>query len=153
MKIDKKYLWIILIVLSITLVLVIQVVRHSIREEERQVRIQIREAVKNKFPEAVKRVKSTYGLRPFELPELSEKRDAQTTEIILVHGLDEPGKVWMNLAPALVKERFPVRIPDIPCSKQTWTGGRAYHPSSDILLLMSQHASATFLCLSAILLQ
>jgi pimeloyl-ACP methyl ester carboxylesterase len=114
LKIDKKYLWIILIVLSITLVLVIQVVRHSLREEERQVRIQIRQAVKNKFPEAVKRVKATYGLRPFELPELSEKRDAQTTEIILLHGLDEPGKVWMNLAPALAKEGFSVWIMTYP---------------------------------------
>ncbi len=62
MKIDKKYLWIILPVLSIALVVIIQVVRHSLREEERQARIHIRQAVKKKFPEAVKRVKATYGL-------------------------------------------------------------------------------------------
>ena len=103
-----------LIVLCVTLIVVIQAVRYFFREEERQTRIHIREAVKKKYPEAVKRIKATYGLRPFERPIPSVKRDVQATEVILVHGLDEPGKVWMNLSPALVKEGFPVWIMTYP---------------------------------------
>jgi pimeloyl-ACP methyl ester carboxylesterase len=114
LKISKKKLWIILIFLSISLVVVIQVIRHFFREEERQTRIHIREAVKKKYPEAVKQLKATYGLRAFEQPESPEKGDVKTTEVILVHGLDDPGKVWMNLAPVLVKEGFSVWIMTYP---------------------------------------
>ena len=114
MKLGKKNLWIILIVLSIMLVAVIHVARHFFREEERQTRIHIREAVKKKYPEAVKQVKASYGLRVFEQPEPSVNGDVQTAEVILVHGLDDPGKVWMNLAPALVKEGFSVWIMTYP---------------------------------------
>jgi len=38
----------------------------------------------------------------------------QTAEVILVHGLDDPGKVWMNLAPVLLKEGFSVWIMTYP---------------------------------------
>ena len=68
-----------LIVLCIMIIVVIQAVRFFFREEERQTRIHIREAVKKKYPEAVKRLKATYGLRPFERPKSSVKRDVQTT--------------------------------------------------------------------------
>ena len=103
-----------LIVLCFTLIVVIQAVRYFFREEERQTRIHIREAVKKKYPETVKRLKATYGLRPFEQPKPSVKRDVQTAEVILVHGLDESGKLWMNLAPVLVKEGFSVWIMKYP---------------------------------------
>lgn len=108
MKTGNKNLWVILIVLSITLVVVIQVARHFFREEERQIRTHIRDAVKKEYPEAVKQLKAMYGLKPFEQPKTSVKPDSQTSSVILVHGLDEPGKVWMNLAPALVEEGFSV---------------------------------------------
>ena len=108
MKTGNKNLWIILIVLSIILVVVIQVMRHFFREEERQIRTHIREAVKKEYPEAVNQLKAMYGLKPFEQPKTSVKPDAQTSAVILVHGLDEPGKIWMNLAPALVEKGFSV---------------------------------------------
>jgi pimeloyl-ACP methyl ester carboxylesterase len=88
--------------------MVIQVVRHFYKEEERQIRTLIREAVKKEFPEAVNQLKAMYGLKPFEPSKTSVNADAQTSAVILVHGLDEPGKVWMNLAPALVEKGFPV---------------------------------------------
>lgn len=89
-------------------VVVIQVVRHFFREEERRIRTHIREIVKKEYPEAVNQLKATYGLKHFEQPKTSVKPDAQTSPVILVHGLDEPGKVWMNLAPALVEKGFSV---------------------------------------------
>jgi len=108
LKIGNKNLWVILIVLGITLVVVIQVVRHFFREEERQIRTHIREAAKKEYPEAVNQLKAMYGLKPFDQPKTSVKPNAQTSAVILVHGLDEPGKVWMNLAPALVEKGFSV---------------------------------------------
>ena len=100
----------ILIVLCIMPIVVIQAGRHFFREEERQIRTHIREAVKKEYPEAVKRLKATYGLRPFEQPIPQIKRNTQKSTVILVHGLDDPGKVWINLAPALIEEGFPVWI-------------------------------------------
>ena len=114
MKLGKKNLWIILIVLSIMLVAVIQVVRHFFRGEERQIRTHIREAAKEKYPKTVNRLMASYGLRPFEQSKPSVKLVTQTTEVILVHGLDDPGKVWMNLAPVLLKEGFSVWIMTYP---------------------------------------
>jgi pimeloyl-ACP methyl ester carboxylesterase len=114
LKTGNKKLWVLVIVLGITSVVVIQVSRHFFREEERQLRIHIRETVKKEFPEAVKRVKATYGLRAFESAELSITPDMHNKEVILIHGLDEPGKVWMNLAPALAKEGFSVWIMTYP---------------------------------------
>lgn len=108
MKIGKKNLWIMFIVLCIAFVGVIQVVRHFFREEERRIRTQIREAVKKEYPEAFDQLKTMYGLQPFERSKTSGKPDAQTPAVILVHGLDEPGKIWMNLAPALAREGFSV---------------------------------------------
>ncbi len=114
MKMSKRNLWIMRIVLCVTLIVVIQAVRYFFREEERRARIHIRDAVKKKYPEAVKRLMTTYGLRPFEQPKPSVEGDVQTNEVILIHGLDEPGQVWMNLAPVLVKEGFSVWIMTYP---------------------------------------
>ncbi len=108
MKTGNKKLWIILIVLCITLVAAIQTMRHFFREEEREIRTHIREHFKKEFPEAVDQLKAVYGLKPFEQPKTSEEPDAHTSAVILVHGLDEPGKVWMNLGPALIMEGFSV---------------------------------------------
>jgi len=114
LKLGKKNSWIILILLCITLIVVIQSVRHFFREEERHARVHIREAVKKKYPKAVTRLKAMYGLKRFVEAKSSVKRDAKASEVILIHGLDDPGKVWMNLAPALVKKGFDVWIMTYP---------------------------------------
>ncbi|MBW2201310.1 MAG: acetyltransferase [Deltaproteobacteria bacterium] len=114
MKIGKRNLWIRLILLGIALIVVIQVVRYIFREEERRTRIYIREAIKKKYPQAVNQLKATHGLRPFEQPIPSLKPDAHKSEVILLHGLDDPGKIWMNLAPVLVNAGFHVLIMTYP---------------------------------------
>jgi len=108
LKTGNKNPWLILIVLSIASVVVIQVVRHFFIEEERRIRTHIREAVKKEYPEAASQLKAMYGLKPFDQPKTSVKSDDQTSAVILVHGLDEPGKIWLNLAPALVEKGFSV---------------------------------------------
>ena len=108
MKTGNKKLWRILIVLCITLVAAIQMMRHFFKEEEREIRSHIRELVKKEFPEVANQLKAAYGLKPFEQPKTLVKPHSQTSAVILIHGLDEPGKIWMNLAPALVEEGFSV---------------------------------------------
>jgi len=92
----------------IGIVLLLQGIRHFFGEEERQIRSQLRETVLNNYPDASKQLKNMYGLRLFHA--------SQTTsgQIILIHGLDEPGKVWMNLAPELAKEGYSVWIMTYP---------------------------------------
>ncbi|MFW2369034.1 MAG: alpha/beta fold hydrolase [Desulforhopalus sp.] len=65
--------------------------------------------MKNKFPGQTEKYSKTIGLFSYEKEGegVSEKNRNQST-IVLVHGLDDPGKVWQNLAPALVKEDFDV---------------------------------------------
>jgi hypothetical protein len=58
LKTSSKHRWIILIVLGIMSVVVIQVVRHFFREEERRIRTHIREIVKKECPEAVNQLKA-----------------------------------------------------------------------------------------------
>ena len=55
----------------------------------------------DEYPEAARRLKAHYGIKPFT-PERGPEADrfSQST-VVLVHGLDDPGKVWLNLAPAL----------------------------------------------------
>lgn len=114
MNIDKKNLWVMFIALCIALVVVIQVVRHFFREEERRIRTQIRESFKKEYPEAFGQLKVMYGLKPFEDFKNSEKPYIHAPVVILVHGLDDPGKIWMNLAPALAEEGFSVWIMTYP---------------------------------------
>ena len=46
---------------------------------------------------------------------ISSSEGVQTRKsVVLVHGLDDPGKVWQNLAPELVKEDFNVWLMHYP---------------------------------------
>jgi pimeloyl-ACP methyl ester carboxylesterase len=79
------------------------------REQDKDLRRQLRETVKEQFPEQNAKFSQTFGLFPVEtnrkIP--GQKRRKRGT-VILVHGLDDPGKVWRNLAPALIEENFDV---------------------------------------------
>ena len=84
-------------------------------EEEKELRRQFRETVKNKFPEQTTGFFQTFGL--FYFGEGGEPPGASVKErksVVLVHGLDDPGKVWQVLAPELVKEEFNVWLLNYP---------------------------------------
>ena len=72
-----------------------QVTRSFWTEEEKQLRSQIRNSFEQQFADEIKESKKRFGLEAFN-PHLPDAR-----HIILIHGLDDPGKVWMNLAPVL----------------------------------------------------
>ncbi len=85
------------------------------REEEKALRVQLREAVKERFPEESSAFSRTFGLVRFE-PDADARRDAapRRRPVVLVHGLDDPGKVWRSLAPALHNRGFDVWLMRYP---------------------------------------
>jgi pimeloyl-ACP methyl ester carboxylesterase len=97
----------------------IQVGRQFFREKEWQARHFVHTKVKEQFSESANRLIAGYGLRQFE-PNFVQNNFKQKKNIgngdviILIHGLDEPGKIWMNLAPVLLENEFQVLIMTYP---------------------------------------
>jgi pimeloyl-ACP methyl ester carboxylesterase len=109
----KHWLWI--IGCLILIVALWHLVTDAYREEEKSIRSRFRQSVKETFPEQSDKFLQSFGLFYYgtgqEVAEVSTKsQDA----IVLVHGLDDPGKVWQNLAPALVREGFYVWLMHYP---------------------------------------
>ena len=85
------------------------------KEEEKELRRQFRETVKQKFPEQTAKLYQTFGLFYFEAdPEATGRVVLDRKSVVLVHGLDDPGDVWQSLAPELVKEDFNVWLMQYP---------------------------------------
>jgi pimeloyl-ACP methyl ester carboxylesterase len=83
------------------------------REEEKALRVQLREAVKESFPEESAAVSRTFGLVRFE-PDARRDAAPRRGPVVLVHGLDDPGKVWRSLAPELRAAGFDVWLMRYP---------------------------------------
>ncbi len=79
------------------------------QEEEKALRSQIRKSLQDNFPAQSQRYSETIGLFRYEPAAgiLNGKRRLLSS-VVLVHGLDDPGKVWQNLAPALAEEGYDV---------------------------------------------
>lgn len=85
------------------------------REEEKELRTQLRESVKETFPEEASAFARTFGLVPFEPDRPAAAGEALARgSVVLVHGLDDPGKVWRSLAPALREQGFDVWLMQYP---------------------------------------
>ena len=111
--IKKRWLW--FVVGMLLLVGLWQLVASFYLEEEKELRRQLRETVKEKFPEQTARFYENFGLFPFKADgERPSRADADQESIVLIHGLDDPGKVWQDLAPALVKVGFNVWLMHYP---------------------------------------
>ena len=98
------------ILISIILVLgIYQLVTHFYRDEEKELRTQVRTAVKEAFPDHKKEYAKTIGLfRHGAKPATGGEQTLTDRSVVLIHGLDDPGKVWQNLRPALVQEEYDV---------------------------------------------
>jgi pimeloyl-ACP methyl ester carboxylesterase len=104
-KTGKRRRWLIAIGVSLGLVFTWHFGLDFFREEEKGIRRQIREAVERKFPDQAAKEAGTYGLHQFRSNLAIPQPNKQFyPTVILIHGLDDPGKVWMNLAPALAAE-------------------------------------------------
>ena len=94
-------------------------------DEKKEFRQKVRTTVENTFPEqAVEVARSlrltVYGQQPLDVASL----DPAAPSVVLIHGLDDPGKVWMNLAPRLATDSMNVlemRYPnDQPVRDSAW---------------------------------
>jgi pimeloyl-ACP methyl ester carboxylesterase len=81
-------------------------------EENKRIRGRIRAGVAQEFPDQAATVRSRYGIWPAD--GAGEGMGAADRHVILVHGLDDPGKVWMNLRPKLEAKGFQVWIFSYP---------------------------------------
>ncbi len=74
-------------------------------EASKKLRSELRLFLKSAFPESARRVEESYGLFENKMGRVG----IETNEwVFLVHGLDEPGELWGNLAPALLEEGYRV---------------------------------------------
>lgn len=101
--------WLIAAALLLLAVAGWQIVADHFRPEEKVLRSKVRQALTNVFPHQAREVQAQFGLFPF----LGNARDANTGEaqcsrVVLIHGLDDPGSVWRNLAPALAQSGYEV---------------------------------------------
>jgi len=91
--------------------LIVMIDQHKLRARERQMRTALRGMTARLFPEAAAQAAAQYGMRVWT--------DKQTTTapagvtfgpqlVVLVHGLDDPGKVWNVLRPKLIDEGYTV---------------------------------------------
>lgn len=81
--------------------------------EDKQLRTEFRKAVEETFPEQAAEVAKSFGLKSLS-PAIPETPTSGPS-IVLIHGLDDPGLVWMNLAPALTarnRDTWELRYPN-----------------------------------------
>jgi pimeloyl-ACP methyl ester carboxylesterase len=112
-KNKKRWLWGIMGLLL--LIGLWQVATSVYREEEKELRRKIRESVKETFPEQTATFFQSFGLFYFPSDQkMPEEAILSRRSVVLIHGLDDPGKVWQNLAPELVKADFNVWLMHYP---------------------------------------
>ena len=103
------------------------VVLDNFREEEKALRQQLRETVAEIFPEQAASVYASFGLHPYSQEPLPQTAgEHHNPDIVLIHGLDDPGKIWMNLAPALPSNEFRVWIMTYPNDQPISTSARFF---------------------------
>ena len=107
--------WLIRIIILVLILTGVQVLRQFFPEEERQFRTYIRQKIENAFPGETEELKKAYGLASFSRDSTPDPSPGgRGRDVVLVHGLDDPGKVWMNLAPRLEKAGYRVWIMTYP---------------------------------------
>lgn len=97
-------------------------------EEEKELRQQFREKVIESFPTHAAQFTETMGLFPYESDSpLNNEAHGTGKTVVLVHGLDDPGKVWQNLAPALAESDFDVWLMYYPNDQPIMESTRLFY--------------------------
>lgn len=109
---DKKRRWGRILLLFLLVTILLQLGRGHFREQERQVRISLRQTLQRMFPSTFAEISSAYGLHPYRSDE--DSGDPLLSPVILIHGLDDPGIIWQKLAPELTGHGFKVWILSYP---------------------------------------
>jgi len=102
----RKKRWVWGLILAVALATAgYQVGLKNFAEREKALRSRLRHELVARFHEEAAEAAAHFGLHPYrpaQLPGPTGTR--QDRAVVLIHGLDDPGKVWMNLAPALATE-------------------------------------------------
>ena len=94
---------------ALVLLGIYQLLTHAYQEEEKALRTHLRSAVTDVFPGHAAKHSETIGLFQYGPdPGATDADIRPSSSIVLIHGLDDPGKVWQDLTPALLNEGYDV---------------------------------------------
>lgn len=125
-----KKRWIFALAIVVAAVAGYMLIADRFREEEKKLRTDLRQTVEKQFPEKAAEVAESFGLSRFDVnPDPQRPMRFGGKAVVLVHGLDEPGTIWMNLAPQLHRQGFDVWIMRYPNDQ----------PIVDSAFLLSDH--------------
>jgi pimeloyl-ACP methyl ester carboxylesterase len=99
--------------LLVFLVVVFQSGRRILLPNEQQLRHAFHLKVQAWFPEPARNLADRMGIQPFQDISLPDNLYS-TGRVILVHGLDDPGIIWDDLAPVLQKKQYKVFLMSYP---------------------------------------
>ncbi len=99
--------------LVLALFVIFQVCRSFVLPLEHRVRHGFHQAVKNRFAAAARDLADRQGITSFQSTPMAAE-DLNRDRVILVHGLDDPGIIWDDLAPVLKQNGFGVFIMSYP---------------------------------------
>jgi pimeloyl-ACP methyl ester carboxylesterase len=80
-------------------------------EEQRELRSGIRDAAEQVFPEIAAEAEEAYGMTYLGAGNATAQKPEPhlaAPSVLLIHGLDDPGKVWRDLAPMLIEDGLDV---------------------------------------------
>ena len=115
-RIKKKLTGFLIVFLAITLVY--QIGRTFFLDQEKQIRTCMYERIRDALPEIWADQKGRFGLFAFQgesLPLKPCENRITTSCVVFIHGLDEPGFIWHQIAPKVKEKGFSVllfRYPD-----------------------------------------
>ncbi len=105
----KKRRWPIYLLAAVALLVAVEILFDFFPEEDKKFRNGVRNAVENTFPEQAAEVAKSFGLTSYTRESPSALAiDQSAPSVVLIHGMDDPGLVWMNLAPALIGKSMDV---------------------------------------------
>ncbi len=113
-------------ILLILAVVVFQLGRQVFMEEEWKARNYVHDQVKSLFSEANDKAQKGYGIKPHAGQKTVLSNRLPKPVIVLIHGLDEPGRVWLNLAPNLAEKGYPVFFMSYPNDQKITASARLF---------------------------
>ena len=97
-------------------------------DEKKEFRQKVRTTVENTFPEQAAEVARTFRLTVYGQQSLdAASLDPAAPSVVLIHGLDDPGKVWMNLAPRLAADSMNVLEMRYPNDQPIRNSAQLFH--------------------------
>jgi pimeloyl-ACP methyl ester carboxylesterase len=99
---------------------------------EAQLRHEIHLAVQDHFPQAARNLAERLGIQPFQGVNGTENQQFKG-RVILIHGLDDPGIIWDDLAPVLRKNQYRVLIMSYPNDQAIQASSRFFFDQLKLL--------------------